>query len=286
MKIDAFIAVSPKVILNKLHALGIHGNKAASGELVRTQRALWLLKEAHDLARWMCVRYGKAKANQLPTFQKPTIPGAVEERERRQILEKLVAQEVQMKTLLSELEEACSKTSAAQKEATDLKQLACSTQATVDELHFSEAESRSRLIDSVLASVGRDIAEDTKSTTQVGKEVEVDGQPTAIGIGYADYVLWDDTGNPLAVIGAKKTAIDAEHGRHQAKLYADIIEKRYGHRPVSVYTNNFDIWNWDDTQQLPPRKLFGFFSKGSLQHLANYKRHQKSHSTLSKSILR
>src|SRR5690606_4584192 len=274
-KNGAFIAITPKVILDKLHALRMHGNTAAHGEAVRAQHALWLPKESLDLPRWMCVRCGQAKAHQLPAFQQPAIPGQVEERERRQVLEKLAAQEAQMDALLSELEEARSKATAAQKEAAELKQLASSAQAAADGLQFSEAETRTRLIDSMLASVGWDIAEGVKNTTQVGKEVEVDGQPTASGIGYADYVLWDDNGNPLAVIEAKKTSTDAELGRHQAKLYSDSLEKRYGHRPVIFYTNGFDIWIWDDAQDFPPRKLYGFYSKDSLQHLANYQRHQK-----------
>ena len=121
LKNDAFIAITPKVILDKLHALRMHGNKAAHGEPVRAQHALWLLKEAYDLARWMCVRYGQAKADQLPAFQQPAIPGQVEERERRQVLEKLAAQEAQMDALLSELEEARAKATVAQKEAAELK---------------------------------------------------------------------------------------------------------------------------------------------------------------------
>lgn len=275
LKNDAFIAVTPKVILDKLHALRLHGNKAAHGEPVRTQHALWLLKEAHDLARWMCVQYGNAKADQLSAFQVPAIPRQSDERERRQILEKLAAREAQMDALLSELEEARSKASSAHTEEAEVRQLASSAQAAADELQFSEAETRTRLIDSVLASVGWDIAEGAKNTTQVGKEVEVGGQPTTSGIGYADYVLWDDNGNPLAVVEAKKTSVDAELGRHQAKLYADGLERRYGYRPVIFYTNGFDIWIWDDAQNFPPRKLFGFYSKDSLQHLANYQRHQK-----------
>ena len=103
----------------------------------------------------------------------------------------------------------------------------------------------------------------------------MDGQPTTTSTGYADYVLWDDNGNPLAVVEAKKTVVDAEHGRHQAKLYADSLEKRYGYRPVIFYTNGFDIWIWDDAQDYPPRKLYGFYSKDSLQHLTNYQRAQK-----------
>ncbi|MEW8192865.1 MAG: DEAD/DEAH box helicase family protein, partial [Candidatus Thiodiazotropha sp.] len=74
------------------------------------------------------------------------------------------------------------------------------------------------------------------------------------------------------VIEAKKTSVDPERGRHQAKLYADGLEKVHGHRPVIFYTNGFDIWIWDDAQGFPPRKLYGFYSKDSLQHLANYQR--------------
>ncbi|MCR8726681.1 DEAD/DEAH box helicase family protein [Frigidibacter sp. ROC022] len=275
LKNDAFEAITPKVVLDKLHALRIHGNKAAHGEPVGTQHALWLLKEAHDLARWLCIQYGKQKADQLPAFVQPAAPRQAEAKEKRRILEKLAAQEAQMDALLAELEEARAKASEAEKEATELKKLAASAQSAADELHFSEADTRTRLIDSLLASVGWDVGEGLKNTPQVGKEVEVDGQPTKTGVGYVDYVLWDDNGNPLAVIEAKKTAVDAESGRHQAKLYADSLEKKYAHRPVIFYSNGFDIWIWDDAQGYPPRKLYGFYSKDSLQHLANYQRQQK-----------
>ena len=50
--------------------------------------------------------------------------------------------------------------------------------------------------------------------------------------GYADYVLYDDAHRPLAVIEAKRTCEDVSKGRHQAKLYADILEKKYGRRPI------------------------------------------------------
>ena len=111
-----------------------------------------------------------------------------------------------------------------------------------------------RLIDSLLASVGWDVAAGLNSTAEVGKEIEVTNQPTESGVGYADYVLWDDNGKPLAVIEAKKTS-STRSGRHQAKLYADGLEKMHGQRPVIFYTNGYDIWIWDDAQGYPPRKL-------------------------------
>ena len=51
--------------------------------------------------------------------------------------------------------------------------------------------------------------------------------------------------------------------------------RAYSHRPVIFYTNGFDIWIWDDAQGFPPRKLYGFYSKDSLQHLANYQRTER-----------
>src|SRR6476620_8671688 len=50
LKNPAFTAITPRVVLDKLHALRMHGNKAAHGEEVKAQNALWLLREAYDLA--------------------------------------------------------------------------------------------------------------------------------------------------------------------------------------------------------------------------------------------
>jgi len=279
LKNHAFAAITPKVVLDKLHAIRIHGNKAAHGESVKAQKAIWLLQEAYDLGRWMFVQYGNGERESIPPFSdpapKPAAEGTAQSRQRRQILEKLAAQEAQMQALLGELEETRKAQKVAKKEAEELKSLAASASSTANALEFSEDETRTRLIDSQLASAGWDVALGLESTAEVGKEIEVEHQPTDSGLGYADYVLWDDNGNPLAVVEAKKTSVDAERGRQQAKLYADGLEKMRGYRPVIFYTNGFDIWIWDDAQGFPPRKLFGFYSKDSLQYLANFQRAER-----------
>ena len=271
----AFLAVTPKVVLHKLHALRVHGNKAAHGERSKPATALWLLREAYDLARWLYVRYGDGKAQGIPAFRPPSPPRADKAGERHQILVRLAAQEVRMESLLREFETTRQKATTAEKKAGELEALATKAAVVANELEFDEATTRTRLIDNLLASVGWDIVAGEAGTKDVGKEIEIGDQPTDSGIGYADYVLWDDNGNPLAVIEAKKTSVDPERGRHQAKLYADGLEKAYGHRPVIFYTNGFDIWIWDDAQDFPPRKLYGFYSKDSLQHLANYQRAER-----------
>lgn len=274
---QSFAAITPKVVLDKLHALRIHGNKAAHGESVAVQNALWLLQEAFDLARWLFVQFGKGDAAKIPSFAQPTSTTSDEtkgqlKREKRQVLEKLAAQEAQMEAVLRDLETARQSAATAEKKADELAALASSSSATANLLEFNEATTRARIIDSMLAATGWKVAQGDASTSEVGKEIEIPHQPTTSGLGYADYVLWDDNGSPLAVIEAKKTSVDPERGRQQAKLYADGLEKVHGHRPVIFYTNGYDIWMWDDVLGYPPRKLFGYYSKDSLQYLVHFQR--------------
>lgn len=274
---QSFAAITPRVVLDKLHALRIHGNKAAHGEPATTRNALWLLQEAFDLARWLFIQYGKGDAKSIPAFVPPSPEGTDEskgqlKREKRQVLEKLAAQEAQMEALLRELDAAREAAVTAEKKVEEIQSLASSGAATANLLAFNEATTRARIIDSLLATANWNVGLGNASTAEVGKEVEVKHQPTASGLGYADYVLWDDNGNPLAVIEAKKTAVDPERGRQQAKLYADGLEKMHGQRPVIFYTNGYDIWMWDDVLGYPPRKVFGYYSKDSLQYLVSFQR--------------
>lgn len=88
----------------------------------------------------------------------------------------------------------------------------------------------------------------------------------SLGTGYADYVLWGADGLPLAVVEAKRTSSDTRVGQHQAKLYADCLEKQFGQRPVIYFSNGFDTWMWDDLDY-PPRMVFGFYTRDELQML-------------------
>jgi type I restriction enzyme R subunit len=140
-------------------------------------------------------------------------------------------------------------------------------QQAADALVFDEEMTRRRLIDDLLVSAGWDVGANDSNTEQVGQEIEILHQPTPTGKGKGDYVLWGDNGKPLAVIESKKTAVDAEAGRTQAKCYGDGLQKMFGQRPAIYYTNGHDIWLWNDGAGEPPRKLFGFYSKDSLEYL-------------------
>lgn len=270
---QAFVALLPPVVLDKFHAIRIHGNKAAHGEQQNTPKALWLLKEAYDLACWFFVSQCGGSADACPPYREitPSTPdGELEwnaKPERKAILEKLAAQEVRMQELLQELEAQRAALQVAEKKAAELESLKQAGQQAADALAFNEETTRQRLIDSMLAEAGWPVGVKGASTEFVAQEEEVQWQPTATGVGRADYVLKDDNGKPLAVVEAKKTAKDANIGRKQAQLYAEGLEKMHGQRPVIFYTNGFDIWIWDDSGNQPPRKLYGFYSKDSLQYL-------------------
>jgi type I restriction enzyme R subunit len=76
------------------------------------------------------------------------------------------------------------------------------------------------------------------------------------GNGFVDYVLFGEDDKPLAVIEAKRASLNEEQGKVQACLYADVLERQYGVRPVIYYTNGYDIKIIDGIY--PPRRVFGF----------------------------
>lgn len=132
----------------------------------------------------------------------------------------------------------------------------------------SEAITRKYLIDYMLIEAGWDILE-VKGDIQGGKaciEVEVNGMPNASGKGYADYVLFGRDGKPLAVIEAKATTHEVGEGRRQAILYADLLEKKYGVRPVIYYTNGFKTMVIDGLGYMD-RPVYSFHSIDDLERI-------------------
>lgn len=128
-------------------------------------------------------------------------------------------------------------------------------------LDLSEYKTRKIYIDTMLVDAGW-----TEGKNWIN-EVELPGMPNKSEVGYADYVLYDDAHRPLAVIEAKRTCVDVAKGRQQAKLYADILEKQYGRRPVIFLTNGFDTRI--DDGQYPERKVSMIYSQRDLEKWFN-----------------
>ena len=128
-------------------------------------------------------------------------------------------------------------------------------------LELSEFSTRKLYIDAMLIDAGWVENRDWIN------EVELQGMPNNAGVGYADYVLYDDTQKPLAIIEAKRTCKDVEVGRQQAILYANILEKQYKRRPVIFLSNGFETRIIDNTY--PERKVSSIYSKRDLEKYFN-----------------
>ena len=268
-----FRSILPNSTWDKIQMLRKRGNSAVHGDEIIPNIARLLIKEAYDVAGWFHMDIDGGSRSSIPAF----VPiGKIElakrqktEKASQALHDKLRRAENETEALLQQLE-AIRLEREAQKIASTEEKEVFKTQAAqvARELDFNETETRKNRIDVELGRVGWDVSD----KDQVGLEVEVDGQPTPTGKGFADYVLWGDDGKPLAVIEAKKMAKDVNAGKTQARLYADALERKFGQRPLIFYSNGRETWLWDDVPTLilehgaSPRKVYGFYSKDSLEY--------------------
>ncbi len=83
---------------------------------------------------------------------------------------------------------------------------------------------------------------------------------------YADYLLLDSNGDPLAIIEAKRTTKDPINGQKQAEQYAMDIKKQTG-KDVFIYLSNgyqTIFWNYPHES---PRKVVGFHTLEDLERM-------------------
>lgn len=108
---------------------------------------------------------------------------------------------------------------------------------------------------------GRAVAE------QVCVEIEVHNLPNQ-ATGFIDYVIYDKTQLPIAVIEAKKTTKSEEEGAQQARDYADALKKELNlnYRPIIYYTNGYKI-KIQDRLGYPAREVINFASIEDLEKL-------------------
>lgn len=273
--------VGPKV-LAKLHALRTHGNRGAHDETRSAADARWLLREARDVAGWFFAAFLGGDPGQLDDFENPptgwlqdriddddeaTSTGSPAETSRSVRSDALPSDVVDLdRRVDAEMEEAqLARSAAVEVKPPDevMDAAAARSAAVADALGFDEAETRDRLIDVMLADAGWTLGDGGN----VEFERPVSGQPTDTGQGFIDYALLDDTGQPLAVLEAKRTSVSASQGREQSKLYADGVQnedKANRRRPIIFYTNGFETWIWNDAAGETPRKLYGMYSPKSL----------------------
>lgn len=138
----------------------------------------------------------------------------------------------------------------------------------------SEARTRKERIDPILKESGWNIDDhsqivvevDTKQSDFVKRDYKTfeDTFENNDEKAYADYLLLDSKGDPLAIIEAKKTSKDPITGQKQAEGYADDIKKQTGQDVFIFLTNGYEIWFWNREHE-GVRPLKGFYSRDDLE---------------------
>jgi type I restriction enzyme R subunit len=276
---EAFRQSVPEVVQNKLHAVRKAGNYAAHPRRpIASDLSLDCLHQLFDIARWLHVQVDGGDRLDAPTYADPA--PAADSGKPKEALEKLRLAEAKYDSVLGALEEETRRRldaeRAAAEHATELAHLKAEGQKVASFLQFNEETTRRRLIDQALLAAGWNVGLNGANTDEVRQEVSLCTMPTPSGEGFADYVLYGDDGKPLAVVEAKKTVKDAHIGAEQARMYATCLEQETGVRPVIFFTNGADIFLWDDAQGYPYRKVYGFYSKDSLEYLTHQRANKKA----------
>lgn len=139
-----FESVVESPVRQKLHAIRLHGNKAAHGRDVDKEDALQLLSDGYLLGRWLCATYSEAPMVDFPDFVIPDCPveGSV--------------------TLFAENERLANQLAQARKELEKLQVEESKAQRQIVDLNSSLDESRLTVFRnaSAHASNGMDLKED------------------------------------------------------------------------------------------------------------------------------
>jgi len=150
----------------------------------------------------------------------------------------------------------------------------------------SEYKTRREKIDALLRLASWDVNDVSKVIIEVdtkqsnfGKKIyktvkETLYDPNADEKAYADYLLLDSSGSPLAIIEAKKSSKDPIVGQKQAEGYVDDIKRQTGKEIFIFLTNGYEVWFWNKPFQ-NPRMVKGFHNRESLERIRfqnNYKK--------------
>jgi type I restriction enzyme R subunit len=250
---QGFKQVVAPIQFNQINLIRKLGNAAVhTNARIKPQEALYALKLLHGFIGWVVQIYSDERIS-VPSFNEAFVPKESGKDKTKDDLLKLEEEYHRQQGELKKLQE----------ELATIKAIKEQNSAFVPPpVDPNEDLTRKIYIDTLLREAGWD-----PYGMNVPEYPVKNCMPQANGTngdGYVDYVLWGDDGKPLAVVEAKRTRRDPRVGQHQAKCYADCLEKEFDQRPVIFYSNGFNTWLWDDVNY-PPREVFGFYTKDELQ---------------------
>lgn len=243
---EDFQAIVGRDIWRRMKLIRTEGNNAAhTGRKISDQSARHCLENLFIFLDFVAYCYGP------DDYESPEFDPTLADKQTETLIDNSV--QINFEQLLAE--------NAALKEELTARREAQQQTYVPKPLDLTEYETRKIYIDAMLVDAGWTEGRDWLN------EVELPGMPNRSEVGFADYVLYDDAHRPLAVVEAKRTCKDVAVGRKQAALYADILEQKFGRRPVIFLTNGFDTHIVDG--QYPERKVASIYSKRDLEKLFN-----------------
>lgn len=271
---DAFVRLTGPAIRAKFDLIRKVGNRAVHAtQPIAPNLALQVLRDLHHVVLWAAHRFsstpGRVPVHAPFDPQLAAKAAPLSRAEVQRLAQKFAEQDEQHRRALAEHEALARERDAeiaelrAKVEAAQAAQAAQGSLADRFDRDLNEADTRLFGIDSDLHEAGWPLDHEHD------REFAVVGMPdpmgTLTGNGRVDYVLWGADGLPLALIEAKRTSASPAHGQHQAKLYADALEQRYGRRPVIYLSNGDERWLWDDAAGYPPRPVEGYMTRDELE---------------------
>lgn len=253
MNTEEFRDIIDEDLMKRMDFIRKMGNNAAHySKKITEDQAILCLENLQSFIDFVCYCY--ADEYEEHTFDKTLLIKDKNEQVKKNFpdidIEKLIAENSALKKKLTSRREEQAKT------------------YVPKPLELSEYKTRKIYIDAMLMDAG------WKEGSDWINEVELQGMPNKSEVGYADYVLYDNSHRPLAVIEAKRTCVDVSKGRQQAKLYADLLEKQYNRRPCIFLTNGFETRMIDGQYQ--ERKVACIYSKADLEKMFNLRKIRRS----------
>lgn len=244
-------------LIRKLGNAAVH-----TSAKIKPQESLYALQLLHGFIGWVVQIYGKEKVS-IAKFDEKLLPKEKANDKSKDELQQLEKTFQEQQSKLEKLEAELVRIKAIKEKNIAFIPLS---------IDPNEDLTRTRYIDTLLREAGWDPY--GKNVPEYPVKKCMPKAESATGDGFIDYVLWGDDGKPVALVEAKRTKRDSRVGQHQAKCYADCLEKEFGQRPVIFYSNGFKTWIWDDVNY-PPREVFGFYTKDELQMLIQRRTSQK-----------
>ena len=279
---NGFPSLMDYALWNKLQHIVRNGNESVhTSKRLDRDNAILSLNILFDFVQWIDYCYGSDYIERA--FDETKIPDAksveaIQENYKQALIDvqknadKLVDEKVKKIEYLLKLNEELRQ----QKEIEKAKNI--KEREYKYEPNMSEETTRKRYIDADLKANGYVFDQKAKRNC-VEVEYEVLGMPNEKGTGYADYVIWGDTGKIIAVLEAKRASESPDKGRNQAKLYADCIQNMQGFRPIIFYTNGFETYLWDD-ENSAPRVVSGMFPQKDINAMIERRYIKKSVSSV------